>query len=56
MGPSAFLLGVGFTFYATLRSGIALHNNGSVLNFFHLWGSITLMIMTIMGLMNACKI
>lgn len=55
-GPTVFAASLLLTSLATLRSGIALHKENSFFNFLHVWATITLMILSIMGLMNALKI
>lgn len=55
-GPTVFSGAVILMFLATLRSGMQLHRENSFLNFLHVWATITLMILSIMGLMNALKL
>lgn len=55
-GPTVFTGATILMFLATLRSGTQLHRENTFLNFLHVWATITLMILCIMGLMNALKL
>ena len=56
LSATVFALALMFTAYLTIRAGVALHNNAGVGNFFYFWGSNTLLIICIMGLLHASKL
>ncbi len=55
-GPMVFMIAVAVSFLAILKSGAALHLENSVFNFLHVYATITMLVLSIMGLMNAMKI
>jgi hypothetical protein len=55
-GPLAFMVAVGVSFLAILKSGQALHRENTFFNFLHLYATITMLVLSIMGLMNAMKL
>lgn len=54
-GPAVFTVALVVSFFATLKSGSVLHTTNTFFNFLHVWATITLMVLSIMGLMNALK-
>jgi hypothetical protein len=55
-GPLAFLVAVGVSFLAILKSGSELHRENTFFNFLYLYATITMLVLSIMGLMNALKL
>lgn len=55
-GPMVFLVFLVITFFATLRSSQIFRTSNTFINFLHVWATITLMILSIMGLMHASKL
>lgn len=55
-GPAVFLVCLVITFFATLRSCQFYRSANTFVNFLHVWATITLMVLSIMGLMHASKL
>mmetsp|Transcript_81249 Transcript_81249/g.159486 ORF Transcript_81249/g.159486 Transcript_81249/m.159486 type:complete len:134 (-) Transcript_81249:401-802(-) len=53
---NAYFLAIGITFAMILHSTSEFRENNTVFNFLHVYFTITLMILAIMGVMNALKI
>ena len=51
-----FIIAVIITGLVCIYAGKYLHQQNTILNFFYVWGSIILFILSIMGLMNALKV
>ena len=55
-GPAIFLFALVVFFFATIQASAAYRTTNTFFNFLHVWATITMMILSIMGLMNAAKI